>query len=812
MSSRSKLAQAMLFMLLWVTGCGDNQGNFVFTQRTEPTQPATFNLTVQADPATLNRVNGRWVDEVTEIRVEVHDIGLRLVAEETVPRTGVARFALPPALYLVRLVGLDAQGNVQGYFLRVVDLRTQDRAELIPGLILTTDLPPLSFPDPQDPPFLVFTGFPSEILAGQTFSVEARVFDALGYPSNTSGVSLTSNPISLQTAPGEQDSGGEGIVTFANLRFPTSSSGTTRLTVQADGVEPATTDDITVNALPDAVWRWENPTVPFETYGAIWGTGPDNIFMVGDRGTLLRFDGRGWRQMWVPTYENLTGVWGVDANNVYAVGSNGTILRFDGESWSEMTSGTTEQLFGIWGTALNNVYACGTNGTLLHYDGNGWSSVTSGTNQELKAIWGSDANNVYVCGGNGTMLRYNGSSWAPLNTGTSALLNGIWGTAPDNVWAVGSSTIIRYDGSTWTPSTIPSGGGLDDIFGFAPDLIYVVGDSGRIFRFDGTDWNDESGSFPPLLGVWGSGPSNVYACGRQGGLARFDGTGWSSATEDLLNSVQNFRDVWASSANDVFAVGTGGTIAHYDGTEWTLMNSPSSDSLYGVWGSAPNDVFAVGQGTVLHYNGSDWTAQASPTTSTLQAVWGTASNNVFAVGYNSNNGNLPTLFRYDGNTWSDLAALPTSGAFFDLWGFSSTNIWIVGDRGVGTVWHYDGSNISQEFSAQSSYLTGVWGIAPNDVWAVGYDSSILRYNGTSWTEDFRNDGWELMATHGTGANDVFFVGEERNPTRDANILRYNGSMVDISGMSSEELRGVWAIASDNVYAVGDRGSILHYSR
>jgi photosystem II stability/assembly factor-like uncharacterized protein len=45
-----------------------------------------------------------------------------------------------------------------------------------------------------------------------------------------------------------------------------------------------------------------------------------------------------------PATENLNAVWGTAANSVYAVGNKGTILHYNGTSWSSMASGTTTNL------------------------------------------------------------------------------------------------------------------------------------------------------------------------------------------------------------------------------------------------------------------------------------------------------------------------------------------------------------------------------------------------------------------------------------------------------------------------------------
>lgn len=42
----------------------------------------------------------------------------------------------------------------------------------------------------------------------------------------------------------------------------------------------------------------------------VWASGPDDIWAVGDRGTILHYDGNRWTPEEVPTVENLEVVWG----------------------------------------------------------------------------------------------------------------------------------------------------------------------------------------------------------------------------------------------------------------------------------------------------------------------------------------------------------------------------------------------------------------------------------------------------------------------------------------------------------------------
>jgi len=71
-------------------------------------------------------------------------------------------------------------------------------------------------------------------------------------------------------------------------------------------------------------------------------------------------------------------------------------------------------------------------------------------------------------------------------------------------------------------------------------------------------------------------------------------------------------------------------------------------------------------------------------------------------------------------------------------------------------------------SGTSENLTGIWGTATNNVYACGETGTVLRFNGTEW-----------------------------KPLED------NEFLVDFSGM--------FGITSNDLYLVGDRNHIVHYS-
>ena len=91
---------------------------------------------------------------------------------------------------------------------------------------------------------------------------------------------------------------------------------------------------------------------------------------VGDNGTALLMTGGNWMKQVVPTTENLHGVGGPSSSDVYVVGDFGTVLRFNGTVWSEMNSGLTADLLSVVASpADGSIYAVGSFGTVVRFTG-----------------------------------------------------------------------------------------------------------------------------------------------------------------------------------------------------------------------------------------------------------------------------------------------------------------------------------------------------------------------------------------------------------------------------------------------------------
>jgi hypothetical protein len=146
-----------------------------------------------------------------------------------------------------------------------------------------------------------------------------------------------------------------------------------------------------------------------------------------------------------------------------------------------------------------------------------------------------------------------------------------------------------------------------------------------------------------------------------------------------------------------------------------------------------------------------FTTEVSGTTNELTGVWGD-----YAVG--------GWLYQRSGASWTHVV-LPAMGGsgVWAVWGSARTDVWAVGG---GAFDHWDGASWADQTPA-GEYLpiNAISGRSSSDVVAVGASGTIYQYDGTSWTQ--------------------------------------------VTGITTQTLRGAWVGSTGEAYAVGDAGTILH---
>lgn len=264
---------------------------------------------------------------------------------------------------------------------------------------------------------------------------------------------------------------------------------------------------------------------------------------------------------------------------------------------------------------------------------------------------------------------------------------------------------------------------------------------------------------------------------------------WEAETSTAVSALFG---AWAPGDGSVFAVGDDVYRSPGDGT-WTI-NDPRAARA--ISGRGATDVYAVGEaGTIAHRDDLGWLAQSSNTTNLLGGVWAGAGE-VIAVG------NLGTVLRSTGGAWATEATGAGTGDLLGVTGAGDT-VFVVGAGGV--VLRRSAGTWSVEVSNTGAFLSGVAAIDAFDVWAVGGDlvgsQTLLHYDGDDWTPDTR-DGETLYGAYAVAADDVYAVG------RAGTILHYDGTawQAEPSG-TTEDLYAVTG-AGDDVWVVGAAGTTL----
>ncbi len=124
-----------------------------------------------------------------------------------------------------------------------------------------------------------------------------------------------------------------------------------------------------------------NDTVAVQQAFKVWGSGPDDVWVVGTGALILHFDGEGWETVPPPVFESapLTTVHGSGPGEVYAVGGfgNAVVARLEGESWSDDSPAPKQAapyFNGVFSSAEHGTVACGGFGSLWWREDGAWQA------------------------------------------------------------------------------------------------------------------------------------------------------------------------------------------------------------------------------------------------------------------------------------------------------------------------------------------------------------------------------------------------------------------------------------------------------
>jgi hypothetical protein len=566
---------------------------------------------------------------------------------------------------------------------------------------------------------------------------------------------------------------------------------------------------------------------------------------------VQRFDGSEWTLVATPEIaeSELLGVDAVAADDVWMVGGyestgEALIMHWDG---SEITvvphpnPGTFNRLYDVEAVAPDDVWAVGefasgvSRPLALHWDGSAWSQVATPTGNGYNRLLGVAtvaSDDVWAVGEDGSRtlsLHWNGSTWTRVHTPSpesSASLRAVDASSARNVWAVGDSgddsVTMRWTGQRWKLEPAPDPGAnfldLNGVATTAPNDAWAVG-------------------FYDVLGDWKT------------LTMRWNGKKWrvvdSPSPDPALNELTS---VSAVSKRVAFAVGWGfsqGTLAlRWRNDAWTRLTSENagvgSNVLKGISAAAPDDIWAVGnaqsRSLTVRYDGSDWRIVPSPNLEfgvRLEDVEAIDADDAWAVGWTGSGSDLDNrnvAMHWNGHAWDIVPTPQPGGQYIDelraIAAVSSNDVWAAGlyqdaqirDRSLILHWNGSAWNVVPNTCDTLKGLKGITVVAPNDIWAVG-EQTTCHYDGSAWTEvpspqpriEFRELAYPLEGVSAAAPNDVWAVGARAIEFFETVVFsafaeHWNGSeWTRVTDIPGQFLYGVEAVSSNDVWAVGTSG-------
>jgi hypothetical protein len=256
----------------------------------------------------------------------------------------------------------------------------------------------------------------------------------------------------------------------------------------------------------------------------------------------------------------------------------------------------------------------------------------------------------------------------------------------------------------------------------------------------------------------------------------------------------------------------GGDAAGDPAAHVTLVAEGEAAALLSIWGSSTADVWVVGGRptalaagpTILHRDGAGWTRVDSGQASLdLWWVFGFAGGDVLFGGSGG------TILRHRDGAFEKMTTPRASGIVFGLWGAAPDDVWAVGDaRESGAIiWHFDGA-VWSEVAPPVDLPPGttafkVHGQSSDDVWISCSGGATLHWDGASLAYVQTDADPSLFAVVTTAADAVTAGGGSGGGA----LYENDGSGWSRAALDSPYAWRGLAAAAGRVYAVGEYGLI-----
>ncbi|TNF28786.1 MAG: hypothetical protein EP329_17260 [Deltaproteobacteria bacterium] len=245
----------------------------------------------------------------------------------------------------------------------------------------------------------------------------------------------------------------------------------------------------------DGAWRLEGTQLERDL-NAAWGTPEGYAYAVGEDGLIMLLSNGSWTEQTSRTEWTLRAVDGRDGQDVWAVGDRGTVRHWDGLAWHPIDAPLDDYQAVVAVPGSDEVFAAGTV-RVRRWSGGTWTVAGP---PALQAIRGLDAladGRVAAVGTVGrAFTRDLAGVWSaiPVTGGTEATLRAVYVDPSDGRWTVvgDAGTVLEGDANGLTAVPVETSADLTALTPTADGGLIVVGDDGAVLWRDSDGWRTDT--------------------------------------------------------------------------------------------------------------------------------------------------------------------------------------------------------------------------------------------------------------------------------------------------------------------------------
>lgn len=512
---------------------------------------------------------------------------------------------------------------------------------------------------------------------------------------------------------------------------------------------------------------------------------------------------------------DLHGVWGSGPADVWAVGQKGTLLHWNGATWLARKSLTDKTLRAVGGSGPGDVWMVGDGGVALHFDGQKLSEDSpKETTYGLRAVHASGDGTLLIAGEAGTIYRRQSGGWKLENTKASVNLNAILAINAGLAWTAGDQgTALKLSGGAWTTTSLPQSGGLAlrALTAAPTGRLFASGDSSYLAGTKNGLWEATLANDPQardLHGVWALAEKEAWAIGEGGALMHLSGEKWLLDAISGTLALRNYLALWGwtgpAGAAFAIAVGEGGSAVRFDATKgkWLDLRAETSADLVAALAMSDGAIVACGSGGAV-LRADDAAAPfydlAAPVTAADLRDCAAAGADLWAVG-SGGAGYASLAAHWDGKSWS----VEDAGLKSGLTGAAllPAGLLAVSEAGQAVLRKADGS-WQTEVTGNQLPLRSV-AVSGAEAFAVGAVGTVLRRDKDGiWTKEQIAEVGDLQKVIAWGNGEAMAVG-------DGGVvwLRQSGAWTRVFEAPSLPLYGALRKADGTLIAVGWAGTLV----